>query len=111
MGDPGKNRKKFNSPGHPYQKARLENELIIIGKYGLRNKRELWRARTKLANYRSQARSLLGLELDIRVEREKLLINKYTQYLSNDIYDHYIINTHVFKPNKFRSHKHNTFQI
>ncbi|OLS22130.1 MAG: 30S ribosomal protein S4 [Candidatus Heimdallarchaeota archaeon LC_2] len=76
MGDPRKGRKKYTSPGHPYQKARLENELIIIGKYGLRNKKELWRARTKLANYRSQARSLLGLESDTRIEREKLLIDK-----------------------------------
>ncbi len=76
MGDPRKGRKKYNSPGHPYQKARIENELVIIGKYGLRNKKELWKARTKLANYRSQARSLLGVDLEIRADREKLLIDK-----------------------------------
>jgi len=76
MGDPRKGKKKFNSPGHPYQKARLESELILVGKYGLRNKKELWKARTQLGNYRSQARSLLGLELEERVTREKVLIDK-----------------------------------
>ena len=63
MGDPSRNRKKFNSPGHPYQRTRLESELVLVGKYGLRNKRELWRARTKLGNYRAQARSLLALDM------------------------------------------------
>jgi len=76
MGDPRRNRKKFSSPGHPYQQARLESELIIVGKYGLRNKRELWRARTKIGNYRSQARSLLALETEERYAKEKLLITK-----------------------------------
>ncbi|MCE7735399.1 MAG: 30S ribosomal protein S4 [Candidatus Heimdallarchaeota archaeon] len=76
MGDPKTPKKKYNSPGHPYQKARLESELILVGKYGLRNKKELWKTRTQLGNYRSQARSLLGLELEERVDKEKILINK-----------------------------------
>lgn len=76
MGDPSKRRKKFTSPNHPYQKERIESELIIIGKYGLRNKRELWRAFTKLGNYRSQARSLLALDKEEREKREKILIDK-----------------------------------
>lgn len=79
MGDPGKRRKQYKSPGHPYQKARLENELILVGKYGLRNKKELWKTRTQLGNYRSQARSLLGLELEERVVKEKLLIDKLSK--------------------------------
>jgi small subunit ribosomal protein S4 len=76
MGDPRTPKKKYNSPGHPYQKARLESELILVGKYGLRNKKELWKARTQLGKYRSQARSLLGLELEERVGKEKILIDK-----------------------------------
>lgn len=76
MGDPSRNRKKFNSPGHPYQRTRLESELVLVGKYGLRNKRELWRARTKLRNYRAQARSLLALEEEQRKQLEQFLIEK-----------------------------------
>ena len=76
MGDPKRSRKRYNSPGHPYQKPRLESELVFVGRYGLRNKRELWRARTQLAKYRAQARSLLALDQEERDEREKVLIDK-----------------------------------
>lgn len=76
MGDPRKRRKKYHSPGHPYQKPRLESELIIMGKYGLRNKREIWKARTQLGGYRSNARSLLALEEEEREAKEQILIGK-----------------------------------
>ena len=29
MGDPRKNRKKYTSPGHPYQKARIEKNASL----------------------------------------------------------------------------------
>ena len=50
----------------------------MVGKYGLRNKRELWIARTKLGNFRSQARKLLGLQPEnpIRVKEEPGLLNR-----------------------------------
>ncbi len=78
MGDPKKTRKSYATPGHPYQQDRLESELILVGKYGLRNKRELWIARTKLGNFRSQARKLLGLQPDnpVRVKEEANLLNR-----------------------------------
>jgi small subunit ribosomal protein S4 len=76
MGDPRRRRKKFNSPGHPYQRSRLEDELVLVGRYGLRNKRELWRARTRLGNFRSQARSILALEQEEREAAEQTLVDK-----------------------------------
>ena len=78
MGDPKKTRKSYVTPGHPYQQDRLESELILVGKYGLRNKRELWVARTKLGNFRSQARKLLGLQPDnpVRVKEEPNLLSR-----------------------------------
>ena len=78
MGDPKKTRKSYVTPGHPYQQDRLESELVLVGKYGLRNKRELWIARTKLGSFRSQARKLLGLQLDnpVRMKEEGNLLNR-----------------------------------
>jgi len=76
MGDPRRRRKKYNSPGHPYQETRLESELVLVGKYGLRNKKELWKARTRMGNYRAQAREILALEAEERDEREGILITK-----------------------------------
>src|SRR5688500_19417205 len=53
----------------------LSSELYIIGSYGLRNKRELWKAQTKVANFRNQARTLLALTLEDRQEKESLLLS------------------------------------
>jgi small subunit ribosomal protein S4 len=56
MGDPRRLKKKFKKPKHPYIKERIMEELEYIGKYGLRNKREFWKMRTMLANWRKLAR-------------------------------------------------------
>ncbi|MHA1583055.1 MAG: 30S ribosomal protein S4 [Candidatus Baldrarchaeia archaeon] len=76
MGDPKKQRKKYIPPRHPWQKERLEREIVVVGKYGLRNKRELWIHQTQLRKYRHRAREILALPPDIREKREKELINK-----------------------------------
>jgi len=44
MGDPKKQRKKYDTPRFPWQIDALEAELKLLGQYGLRNKREIWRA-------------------------------------------------------------------
>lgn len=74
MGDPKKQRKSYETPRHPWRKDQLEVELHLMGEYGLRNKRELWRYKTRLSEVRGIARSLLGAtEAErARLEREYL---------------------------------------
>jgi small subunit ribosomal protein S4 len=74
MGDPKKQRKTYETPRHPWRKDQLEVELHLMGDYGLRNKRELWRYKTMLSQVRGIARSLLGAtEAErTRIEREYL---------------------------------------
>lgn len=71
MGDPRKQRKKYESPRNPWRQEQIEAELQLIGEYGLRNKRELWKSRTALSRIRGIARSLLAKEESERVRLEK----------------------------------------
>lgn len=58
MGDPKFARKHYTTPPHPWDGARISEENQIIHKYGLKNKRELWKTETMLREIRQQAREL-----------------------------------------------------
>jgi small subunit ribosomal protein S4 len=75
MGDPRKTRKLFRRPRMIWTTDQLNAELYVMGSYGLRNKRELWKAQTEVARIRNQARALLALSSEARSEKEKRLLS------------------------------------
>jgi small subunit ribosomal protein S4 len=74
LGDPKKARKQFNRPRSPWRSDQLAQELYLLGSYGLRNKRELWKTQTQLSSYRKQARRLLAATAEVRAREEKKLL-------------------------------------
>ena len=61
MGYPGKNYKQYATPKRRFEKTRREDEKRLIIDYGLRNKREVWKAQSVLRKYRTAARELVAL--------------------------------------------------
>merc|ERR1712159_562409 len=54
--------KTSKNPKRAYDKERLDHELQMLGTYGLKNKREIWRIGLVLSKVRAVARQLLTLE-------------------------------------------------
>lgn len=76
MGDPKKQRKKYETPRFPWRTDALQAELKLLGQYGLRNKRELWRHETTLSKFRGIARSILGMPEEEGEKLKKQLLNR-----------------------------------
>jgi len=87
MGDIRFQSKKYVKPKRPFDTDRFEQELQLVGTYGLRNKKEVWIHRTELSNYRRAARYLLALPPSERARDEKELVDKLSRYgiLSGDL--------------------------
>lgn len=75
MGDPKKTVKQYRTPNKPWDKDRIVEEKKIVDTYALKNKKELWRVQTILRNKRINARALLALPLEVRVKKEKELLD------------------------------------
>jgi small subunit ribosomal protein S4 len=52
--------KRYETPNHPYQGERIAEESGLVDRYGLETKEELWRAQSRLRDFRREARRLLG---------------------------------------------------
>ena len=74
MGDPKYPRRVWRKPKRPLNYDLKMEELKTLGTFGLRTKRELWKAHTELSRVRHQARSLLALGEEARAEKEPVLL-------------------------------------
>lgn len=61
MGDPKFSRRIYLRPSHPWEGERIKMENELLKKYGLKNKKELWKAQSVLRRFRQRARQLQAL--------------------------------------------------
>ncbi|KAI8377590.1 40S ribosomal protein S9 [Radiomyces spectabilis] len=61
-GAPRNYSKTYNVPKRPFDSARLDAELKLVGEFGLKNKREVYRFGYMLSKIRRAARELLTLD-------------------------------------------------
>ncbi|OYT41925.1 MAG: 30S ribosomal protein S4, partial [Candidatus Aenigmarchaeota archaeon ex4484_224] len=66
-------KKKWEFPRKPWDKARIEEEKKLLKEYGLRRKREIWRAEHILRKFRRMARDLNATKDE---KQAKILIEK-----------------------------------
>ena len=79
MGDTKNFRRVWKKPKRPFNFDLKMEELKILGTFGLKTNRELWKARTELSRVRNQARSLLALTQDVRDKEEPILMNSLSR--------------------------------
>jgi small subunit ribosomal protein S4 len=60
----GRYHKKYSKPRKMYDKARIEEENDLVKTYGLKNKREIWKADAAIATLRNRAKALIGKDLE-----------------------------------------------
>lgn len=70
---PIRKHKKYSKPRKAFDKIRIEEENALIKKYGLKNKREIWKADSAVGKIRKQAKSLLTKSF----EEQKRFLEKF----------------------------------
>jgi len=73
MGDIKRKRKLFSRPKKLFDSVRIGEENILVKRYGLKNKREIWKAKSTVSKFRRRAKQLIGADdSEQRVFFEKL---------------------------------------
>jgi len=76
MGHPRRLRKQYETPPHPWMAARIEEEKELMKEFGLRRKREIWKAESILRRFRAQAKRLIAAVGEQEKKEGELLLRK-----------------------------------
>ncbi len=60
MGDIKKKHRLFNRPKKLFDSTRIDDENVLVKRYGLKNKREIWKAKSAVSKMRRRAKDLIG---------------------------------------------------
>ena len=86
--------KKYSKPKRPFDKVRLEEEAKIKKEFGLKNKKEIWRADAQIKSIREKAKKLISASpkeqkaLFDRLKKIGLKVDSIADVLSLDKQDY-----------------------
>jgi small subunit ribosomal protein S4 len=60
MGHPKRKGKRYEKPRRPWEMKRIKEESELAEMYGLKNKREIWKAASIIKKYRREIRAILA---------------------------------------------------
>ena len=64
--------KTYSKPKRPFDKARIEEEAKLKEEFGLKNKKEIWKAEAKVKVMREKAKKLISADIN----EQKALFNR-----------------------------------
>lgn len=82
--------KIYSRPKTPFEKFRIEDEGAIVEEFGLKSKREIWKADAKIKKIRQKAKSLIPAKAEEqkkffeRLNKRGLKVNSMPEVLSLD---------------------------
>ena len=82
--------KTYSKPRRPFDKARIDEEVSVKRNYGLKNKKEIWKADSQIKSIREKAKKLIGANekeqqaLFDRLKKIGLEVNSIADVLSLD---------------------------
>ena len=85
-----KQSKKYSKPRRPFDKARIEEENVLKEKYGLKNKKEIWKADASIGKIRNLAKQLITRSEEEqtffveRLQKKGFNVNSIAEALSLD---------------------------
>ncbi len=63
MGDIKRKRRLFSRPKKLFDRTRMDEENVLVKKFGLKNKREIWKAKSAVSKLRRRAKGLIGKDI------------------------------------------------
>ncbi len=76
MGDPKKQKKKYNKPKHPWEENRIKEEKELKKEYDIKNKKKIRKTQSKLRKIKAQTKRLIVNKTEQGEKEKKQLLSK-----------------------------------
>jgi small subunit ribosomal protein S4 len=68
MGDIKRKRRSYSKPRQLFDRTRIDQENIVLRRYGLKNKKEIWKGKSLVSKFRRRAKDLISKDAEEQQE-------------------------------------------